>query len=152
MDAILQTGMGVPATCKVRYDEEAELLKGYTDRRRLRSCCKIISADFRLKLLFAVTDGNFIGFEYKCRPELLPAIRLTNPIAIDGYVKLNVEPYVKKGFNVVSFSEAEAKYDRDAKLLLIGDNMDELAFYRICKNMSFGVDADGKLCSILIEI
>ncbi|MGN1104196.1 MAG: hypothetical protein ACI4QI_04895 [Candidatus Coproplasma sp.] len=152
MDSILQTGMGIPATCKVKYDEEAKRLKCYTDRRRLRTCCKIISPDFRLTVLFTVADGKFIGFEYECEPELFPEVSLNKPITIDGYANLKVEPYIKRGYHIISFSNAEAKYDREAKLLLIGDKLDELAFYRVCKNMSFGVNSDGKFCSILIEI
>ncbi|MGN0813361.1 MAG: hypothetical protein ACI4MQ_07630 [Candidatus Coproplasma sp.] len=152
MDVTFQTGIGVPASFKVKYDEESKLLKGYTDRRRLRSCCKIISVDFKLKLLFTVAEGNFIGFEYYCLPELLPEVNLTKPFILDGFVKLDLQPGMIKRVNVVSFNKAEAKYDKEAKLLLIGEEKEELAFYRICKNMSFGVDLSGKLCCILIEI
>lgn len=152
MDVTFQTGMGVPASFKVKYDEEGKLLKGYTDRRRLRSCCKIISVDFKLKLLFTASDGDFIGFEYYCQPELFPAASLNKPETIDGFVKLDLQPCMMKGFNVVSFGQPEVKYDKDKKLLLIGEDKCDLSFYKICKNMSFGIDMDGKLTCISIEI
>ena len=152
MDVTFQTGMGVPASFKVKYDEEGKLYKGYTDRRRLRSCCKVISADFKLKLLFTVKEGDFIGFEYLCRREDVPDEQLTKPLTLDGLVKMNVEPLIKKGFNVVAFNQAQAKYDKNARLLLIGEEKDDLSFYKICKNMSFGIDLNCLLNCILIEI
>lgn len=152
MDVTFQTGMGVPASFKVKYDEEGKLYKGYTDRRRLRSCCKIISADFKLKLLFTAKEGDFIGFEYYCQIENFPDAQLTKPFTLDGLVKMNVDPLVKKGFNVVAFNQAEARYDKNSKLLLIGEEKDDLSFYRICKNMSFGIDLNCFLSCILIEI
>ena len=152
MDVTYQVGMGVPASFKVKYDEEGKLLKGYTDRRRLRSCCKIISADFKLKLFFTVKGGDFIGFEYYCLPELFPTASLNKPMTIDGFVKLDVLSYFFKGFNIVAFTQPEVKYDAEAKILLIGEEKDDLSYYKICKNMSLGVGSDGKLICIFIEI
>lgn len=151
MQVIMHTGIGVPASFKVVYDEEGKLLKGYTDRRRLRSCCRIVSSDFKLKLLFTAKEGEFIGLEFNCQPEQLPFASLIKPFTLDGFIKLDLQPYVIKGVNCVAFNKIEAKYDKEAKFLIIGEDNGELAFYRICKNMAFGFDLNGKLTCILIE-
>ncbi|MGN0806259.1 MAG: hypothetical protein ACI4MC_04400 [Candidatus Coproplasma sp.] len=151
MDVTFETGIGAPASFAVEYDEEEMLLHGYADVSRLSSCCKVISADFKLKIFFDAEDGEFTGIEYYCSPAKLPAVSLTKPLTCDGFIKLKEQLYMTYGVNYVAYEKAEACFDKDAKLIVIGEQNDGLSFYRVCENTSFGVDSVGKLSCILIE-
>lgn len=152
MVVTFETGLGLPTNCKVKYDEQANLLAGFTDRRRIRSCCKVVSPDLDLKVYFTVAGGEFIGIEYKCSIEALPAVSLAMPTAVDGFIKMEKQPYTMKRINIVALNQSEAKYDRENKILLIGDEKDDVLFYKVGKNLSFGVDSCGRLSNILINI
>ncbi|MGN0806915.1 MAG: hypothetical protein ACI4MN_00515 [Candidatus Coproplasma sp.] len=152
MVVTFETGLGLPTKCKVKYDEQTNLLSGFTDRRRIRSCCKVVSTDLDLKVYFTVVGGEFIGIEYKCSLEALPAASLTMPETVDGFVKMGKQPYTMKRINIVALNQTVAKYDSENKILLIGEEKDDVLFYKVGKNLAFGVDVDGRLCNILINI
>ncbi|MGN0824544.1 MAG: hypothetical protein ACI4MB_05705 [Candidatus Coproplasma sp.] len=152
MEIKLSTGIGVPADFKVAYCAKDGAFKGYLNDCVPRSCCKVISADLKLKVYFSTDGSEFLGFEYKCTPELLPAARLTTPFAPDGYIKLQEQLYMFDDINFVAFDKLNAVYDGDEKLLIIGEEVEDLSLYKVCKNMSIGVNSCDRISCFLINI
>ncbi|MGN1061180.1 MAG: hypothetical protein ACI4QN_05545 [Candidatus Coproplasma sp.] len=152
MEIKFSAGIGVPADFKVKYAAADKRICGYIGERKLNSRCKVISADFKLKIYFGLPDGEFLGLEYDCSPELLPAASLTKPFSLDGFIKLEKQPYAFNDINYVAFDKIGASYDKDEKLILIGEENGGLSFYKVCENTSVGVDCGGKISCFLIEI
>lgn len=152
LELAFATGIGVPADFTVELDSENGQLKSYVDLSKLSCHCKIVSTDFKLKIYFTIPDGELIGFEYEASPNLMPEANLTKPLTSDGFIKLVKYPFQVNRLNYVLFDEVCASYDKNTKLVLIGDQKEEVVFYKVCKNLSVGIALDGSISSFLIEI
>lgn len=148
------TGIGVPACFKLSYDENTKSVKGGLGNRKLRTCLKVVSADLKLKLYFAIPSGELCGFEYKSGVlELLPETQITMPYAPDGFIKVDeLCSFKLPNFSYVTLCEAYAEYDKDKKILLVGNMIDGGCTYKVCKNTSVQLDNDGNLSCFLIEL
>lgn len=152
MEVKFISGIGVPADFKVAYCAKDGVIKGSIGDCVPRSRCKVISVDLKLKVYFSTDGGELLGFEYECNPDLLPAASLTKPFAPDGYIKLQEQLYMFDDINFVAFGSLKAVYDCDEKLLLIGEESEDLSLYKVCKNMSIGVDSCDRISCFLINI
>lgn len=152
MEVKFTTGIGLAADFKIAYSAKDRVVKGYLGDSVPNLCCKVVSADLKLTVYFSTDEGEFLGFEYICEPDLLPSASLTNPFAPDGFIILQRQLYSFDGLNYVAFDRLNAVYDRDENLLQIGEQGDDISIYKVCKNMSIGVDSGDRISCFLIKL
>lgn len=147
-------GIGVPIDFKISYDDKTKSLKGGLDEGVCPSCCRVVSADLKLKVFFSVEGGELCGFEYECGPlELLPEVEITLPHSPDGFVKIDKHYSVMSPeSNFVAFTEVYAVCDKQKHFILVGCQKQDACMFKVSQNMCIGLDPVGAIGCFLIEI
>lgn len=151
-------GIGLPAPFKVVYDAASKSLKGVPESAEGGEtrplCCKLVSADGKLKAFFTAEDRELCGFACDCGDLCaLPASELSEPCAPDGFIKIReCGSLLAPDISYVIFRKINIFYDAAKKLIAVGSVNGEDQTYRICENMYVSVGSDCSPTGFLIKI
>ncbi|MDE7162756.1 MAG: hypothetical protein K2O44_01580 [Clostridia bacterium] len=147
-------GIGVPADCKIVYDQSRKLLKSdsatETGNGDLFFVC---TPDLKLKLHFRITDGVFVGLSCDCLDVgSIPRRHIQIPYAPDGEVRVDCAlKGIIAGCTYFGFT-AGASYDEDNNVVLFGAISDNDAVYRVLHNTYFAVSCDESLSGVSVKL